>query len=66
MQERSFRILLVEDSLPDALLVTRRLESEIGSLELIEIERATSLEQAIHQLAQQAIRRGAARPEPSR
>jgi DNA-binding response OmpR family regulator len=47
VQEISFRILLVEDSLPDALLVTQRLESEIGSLERIELERATSLEQAI-------------------
>src|SRR5215813_1249063 len=50
MQGRQIRILLVEDSLPDALLVTRRLEMELGSLNLIEFERATSLEDAIHAL----------------
>ena len=32
MQERAFRILLVEDSLPDALLVTQRIDTgEIAS-----------------------------------
>lgn len=50
MQERPIRILLVEDSLSDALLVTRRLEVELGSLELIELDRAVSLEHAIRQL----------------
>jgi signal transduction histidine kinase len=50
VQERSFRILLVEESLPDALLVTGRLESELGSLEMIELERARSLAQAIQML----------------
>ena len=50
MQGESIRILLVEDSLPDALLVTRRLEMELGSLRQIEFERTSSLEEAIHHL----------------
>ncbi|TMA35244.1 MAG: response regulator [Deltaproteobacteria bacterium] len=50
MQGQSIRILLVEDSLPDALLVTRRLEMELGSLRQIEFERTSSLEEAIHHL----------------
>ena len=53
MQERPIRILLVEDSLADALLVMRRFEAELGSLDPIEVERATSLEQAVRHLQNQ-------------
>jgi signal transduction histidine kinase len=53
MQEGPIRILLVEDSLADALLVMRRLEAELGSLDPIEVERATTLEQAVRHLQNQ-------------
>jgi signal transduction histidine kinase len=53
MQERPIRILLVEDSLADALLVMRRFEAELGSLDPIDVERATTLEQAVRHLQNQ-------------
>jgi signal transduction histidine kinase len=53
MQDRPMRILLVEDSLADALLVMRRFEAELGSLDPIEVERATSLEAAVRYLQNQ-------------
>jgi signal transduction histidine kinase len=52
-QERPIRILLVEDSLADALLVMRRFEAELGSLDPIEVERATTLEHAVRFLQNQ-------------
>lgn len=52
-QERPIRILLVEDSLADALLVMRRFEAELGSLDPIEVERASTLEQAVRHLQNQ-------------
>jgi signal transduction histidine kinase len=52
-QDRPIRILLVEDSLADALLVMRRFEAELGSLDPIEVERAMTLEQAVRHLQNQ-------------
>jgi response regulator of citrate/malate metabolism len=46
-------VLLVEDDLGDALLVTRRLERELGSLDSIKLERATTLAEGIHLLGKQ-------------
>jgi signal transduction histidine kinase len=46
----AIRILLVEDDLGDALLVTRRLERELGSLESIVLDRATTLQEGIDHL----------------
>lgn len=54
-QGHPIRILLVEDSLSDALLVMRRLEAELGSLDPIEVERATTIEQAIQHLRDQSV-----------
>jgi signal transduction histidine kinase len=48
--EPTIRILLVEDDLGDALLVTRRLERELGSLESIQLDRATTLQEGIDHL----------------
>src|SRR3989442_9196334 len=53
MQDRPIRILMVEDNLADALLVLRRLEAELGSLDPIEVERVTTLEQAARHLQNQ-------------
>jgi signal transduction histidine kinase len=46
----SIHLLLIEDSVGDALMVTRRLERELGSLDAIAIERATTLAEGIDQL----------------
>jgi signal transduction histidine kinase len=46
----NLRILLVEDDVGDALLVTRRLEHELGSLETVQIERATTLQEGMDHL----------------
>jgi signal transduction histidine kinase len=47
MQDPPTRVLLIEDDLGDALLVTRRLERELGSLESIVLERASTLSEGI-------------------
>lgn len=47
MPDPPIRVLLIEDDLGDALLVTRRLERELGSLESITLERATTLAEGI-------------------
>jgi signal transduction histidine kinase len=47
MQEPAIRVLLIEDDLGDALLVTRRLERELGSLDKLSLERATTLAEGI-------------------
>jgi len=49
----SIHLLLVEDSLGDALMVTRRLERELSSLETVAVERATTLAEAIDRLGKQ-------------
>jgi signal transduction histidine kinase len=48
-------VLLVEDDLGDALLVTRRLERELGTLESIRLERATTLAEGIDVLGKNAV-----------
>ena len=47
MQDPPIRVLLIEDDLGDALLVTRRLERELGSLDSILLERASTLSEGI-------------------
>jgi signal transduction histidine kinase len=47
MQDPPIKVLLIEDDLGDALLVTRRLERELGTLEAIRLERATTLGEGI-------------------
>ena len=47
MPEPVIRVLLIEDDLGDALLVTRRLERELGSLDKVALERATTLHEGI-------------------
>jgi signal transduction histidine kinase len=47
MYESPIRILLVEDDLQDALLVTRRLERELGSLDRVTLDRVGTLEEGI-------------------
>ena len=47
MQEPPIRVLLIEDDLGDALLVTRRLERELGSLDRVILERALTLGEGI-------------------
>src|SRR5688572_16553516 len=47
MHEPVIRVLLIEDDLGDALLVTRRLERELGSLDKVVLERATTLHEGI-------------------
>jgi signal transduction histidine kinase len=47
MNEPVIRVLLIEDDLGDALLVTRRLERELGSLDKVALERATTLAEGI-------------------
>jgi signal transduction histidine kinase len=51
----AIRALLIEDSLGDAMLVTRRLEQELGSLESIQLERATTLAEGIDVLGKNHI-----------
>lgn len=46
----TIRVLLIEDSLGDALMVTWRLERELGSLAHIALERAVTLEEGIDRL----------------
>ena len=50
MEEPPIRVLLIEDDLGDALLVTRRLERELGSLDKVALERATTLAEGIDAL----------------
>jgi signal transduction histidine kinase len=45
--EPPIRVLLIEDDLGDALLVTRRLERELGSLDKVVLERALTLGEGI-------------------
>jgi two-component system, cell cycle sensor histidine kinase and response regulator CckA len=55
MQDSPIRVLLIEDDLGDALLVTRRLERELGSLESIRLERATTLAEGIDVLGKRGV-----------
>src|SRR5262245_9934204 len=50
MIDSVIRVLLIEDDLGDALLVQRRLEDELGSLESIALERAATLKDGIVEL----------------
>jgi len=47
MPDDPIRVLLIEDDLGDALLVTRRLERELGTLDSIRLDRATTLAEGI-------------------
>jgi len=49
------RVMLIEDSLGDALMVTRRLERELGSLDHFVLERAVTLEEGIDRLGKQSM-----------
>jgi DNA-binding NarL/FixJ family response regulator len=51
----AIRVLLIEDSLGDAVMVTRRLEWELGSLDHIVLERAVTLEEGIDRLGKSSI-----------
>ncbi len=50
MHASPIRVLLIEDDIGDALLVTRRLERELGSLESIRLERVQTLAEGIDHL----------------
>jgi signal transduction histidine kinase len=54
MQDTPIRVLLIEDDFGDALLVTRRLERELGTLESIALDRAQTLSEGIDQLGKRA------------
>jgi signal transduction histidine kinase len=54
MQEPFTRVLLIEDDLGDALLVTRRLERELGSLDRISLDRVSTLQEGIDRLGKHA------------
>ena len=54
MQDDPIRVLLIEDDLGDALLVTRRLERELGTLENVRIDRALTLGEGIDQLGKKS------------
>jgi DNA-binding NarL/FixJ family response regulator len=50
MLDSTLRVLLIEDDRGDALLVERRLESELGSMDSIALERAETLGDGIDEL----------------
>jgi signal transduction histidine kinase len=54
VRDETIRVLLIEDDLGDALLVTRRLERELGSLENIRLDRALTLAEGIDRLGKES------------
>jgi len=53
MYENPIRILLIEDDLQDALLVSRRLERELGSLDEVTLDRVGTLQEGVDVLGKE-------------